>query len=86
MYVYTYLSTSHTHVCVCLYICICIYVYVCIHVCVTRCGKNPLVLLRPWVGTEKVISVVVYLQQNKKGRRPEGKKCHTKTIRGKKSR
>jgi hypothetical protein len=28
----------------------------------------------------------VYLHQNKKGRKPEGKKCHTKTMRGKKSR
>jgi hypothetical protein len=30
--------------------------------------------------------IEVYLQQNKKGRRPEGKKCHSKTIRGEKSR
>ena len=34
------------------------------------------------IETRLINENLVYLQQNKKGRRPKGKKCHTKTIRG----
>jgi hypothetical protein len=34
----------------------------------------------------KVCVLFVYCQENKKGRRPKGKKCQTKTLRGKENR